>query len=547
MIRRPWRRAAILLPLALLGGCGKTDVPAASAGGAAAAAPVPQVLRYGNAAEPQDIDPQVISGIPEHHVIQALYDSLVDVDPKDLHPIPGLAESWEISPDGTRYTFHLRANLKWSDGSAMTSDDFLQSWKRMLSPRLASDYAYLIFNFVVGAKDYYAGKTTDFSTVGLKAPDPRTLEVTLNSRTPFLIAVIADHYAWHAVPIKTVLKYGKLDDRSTQWTRPGNFVGSGPFMLKEWIPQERLVVVRNPYYWDAANVKLDEIDFLPTEDIDAEERMFRAGQLDRTQEVPISKIATYRESHPEQLHIDPYLGIYFYRCNVTKPPLNDKRVRRALAIGFDRARLVTDVLKGGQTQAYNVSYPGDAGYTPLAHLSGTIAEAKQLLADAGYPDGKGLPPIELLYNTSQSNKLVAEAMQEMWRKNLGIDVELTNQEWKVYLDSQHSSNFQMERSGWIADYADPNVFLEIWESGNGNNDTLWSNAGYDRLLHDALNAPNDEVRFAAYQKMDAILVDECPIIPVYFYTRPYLMSTRVKGTWPNNLDIHPFKSMYLEP
>jgi oligopeptide transport system substrate-binding protein len=546
MIRRPWRLAASLLPLALLGGCGKSEAPPASGGGAAPT-PTAQVMRYGNGAEPQDIDPQVISGIPEHHVIQALFDSLVDVDPKDLHPIPGLAESWDISPDGKKYTFHLRPNLKWSDGSPMTSDDFLQSWKRMLSPKLASDYAYLIFNFVVGAKEYNSGATTDFSTVGLKAPDARTLEVDLLSRTPFLISIIADHYAWHAVPIKTVLKYGKLDDRSTQWTRPGNFVGSGPFLLKEWIPQERLVVVRNPYYWDAANVKLDEVDFLPTEDIDAEERMFRAGQLDRTQEVPISKIATYRESHPDQLHIDPYLGVYFYRCNVTKPPLNDKRVRRALAMGFDRERIVNDVTKAGQQPAYSISYPGDAGYTPVARIGGSVAAARQLLADAGYPDGKGLPPIELLYNTSQSNRVVAEAMQEMWRKNLGIDVELTNQEWKVYLDNQHSSNFQMERSGWIADYADPNVFLEIWETGNGNNDTLWSNPEYDRLLHAALNAPNDEERFADYQKMDAILVDECPVIPVYYYTRPYLMSTRVKGTWPNNLDIHPWKSIYLDP
>jgi oligopeptide transport system substrate-binding protein len=181
------------------------------------------------------------------------------------------------------------------------------------------------------------------------------------------------------------------------------------------------------------------------------------------------------------------------------------------------------------------------GYTSVAQITGTLDDARKLLADAGYPGGKGLAPIQLLYNTSAANRQVAEAIQEMWRKNLGVELELVNQEWKVYLDSQHSQNYQMERSAWIADYADPHVFLEIWETGNGNNDSLWSNAEYDRLLHDALQAKDTASRYADYQKMDAILVDECPIIPIYYYTRPYLMSTKVKGIWPNVLDIHPYQ------
>jgi oligopeptide transport system substrate-binding protein len=366
------------------------------------------------------------------------------------------------------------------------------------------------------------------------------------SPTPFLIDVIADHYAWDVIPIKVLLRYGALEERSTQWTRAGNFVGNGPFMLKEWIPQERLVAVRNPYYWDAAHVKLDEVDFLPTEDISAEERMFRAGQLDKTQEIPTAKIDTYRKDHPELLHIDPYLGVYFYRCNVTRPPLNDKRVRKALALGIDRESLIRNVARGGELPAYAVSYPGDAGYTSRAQISGNLADAKRLLAEAGFPGGKGMPPIQLLYNTSANNKQIAEAIQEMWRTNLGVESELLNQEWKVYLDSQHTHNYQMQRSAWIADYADPHVFLEIWESTNGNNDTLWSNPEYDRLLHEALRAKNDAARYEIYQKMDAILVDECPIIPIYYYTRPYLMTTKVKGFWPNVLDIHPFQSIYLE-
>jgi len=545
LLPRWWRPAAALLLGAVLGACSKA--PRGPAASTPTAGPARQVLRFGNFAEPQDIDPQVVTGVPESHIIQAIYDSLVDLDPKDLHPVPGLAESWDISADGLVYTFHLRPNLRWSDGTPMTTDDFLLSWQRMLSPRLGSEYAYLIYNFVKGAKDYYNGTTTDFSTVGLRAPDDRTLEVTLNHRTPFLIAIIGDHYAWHALPIKTLLKYGTLDQRSTPWTRPGHWVGSGPFMLRDWVPNSRLTVVRNPYYWDAAHVKLDQIDFIPVEDIPAEERMFRSGQLDKTQEIPFSKIDTYRLEHPELLHIDPYLGIEFYRCNVTRPPLNDKRVRRALALAINREEIVKTVTRGGQMPAYAVSYPGTAGYLPQAHLTGSVDDARRLLAEAGYPGGKGLAPIELLYNTSAANRQVAEAIQEMWRRELGVEITLVNQEWKVYLDNQHHHNFQMERGAWIADYADPHVFLEIWESTNGNNDSLWANPEYDRLLQQALAAPSDQVRFACYQQMDAILVDECPVLPIYYYVRPYLMTPRVKGYWANGLDIHPFKDIYLEP
>jgi oligopeptide transport system substrate-binding protein len=323
-------------------------------------------------------------------------------------------------------------------------------------------------------------------------------------------------------------------------------VSNGPFMLKEWLPQQRIVVVRNPNYWDAASVKLDEVDFYPTEDTAGEERMFRSGQIDITTDIPISKIAPYKRDHPEELHLEPFLGVYYYRCNVTIPPLNDKRVRKALAIAIDRDALIRDVTRGGQRPAYAVSYPGTAGYFPRAQITGTLDDARRLLADAGYPGGRGMPTIQFIYNTNDNHKQIGEAIQEMWRKNLGVNIELQNQEWKVYLDNQHTHNYQLQRAGWIADYEDPHVFLEIWETGNGNNDTLWSNADYDRLLHEALQAKDDAVRYEIYQKMDAILVDECPVIPIYYYTKTYLMSPRVKGYWPTLLDTHPFKYIYLD-
>ncbi len=531
-----------------LAGCGKKDAGAASpaAAGPAAGGPRPQFLRVGNGAEPEELDPQVVTGVTEHKLDLALFEGLLTEDPHDLHPVPGVAETWETSPDGLTYTFHLRANARWSDGAPVTAQDFVESYRRMLSPKFAAEYAYLLYNFVVGAKDYYDGKLTDFAKVGFAAPDARTLVVTLRNATPFLLNVIACHQAWAAVPVKVIARFGPLDAKNTGWTKPGNMVGNGPFVLKEWLTNQRITVVRNPIYWDAANVKLDGVEFDPVTDENTEEQMFRTGRLDVTSTLPSAKIDVYRRDHPEAFHLDPYLGVYYYRCNVTRPPLNDPRVRRALALAIDREAIIKTIVRGGEQPAYTVSPPNDAGYTPRARLTGDLAEAKRLLAAAGYPDGKGCPPIELLYNTSDAHRAIAEAIQQEWREQLGVEVRLTNQEWKVYLDSQHTHNFQMMRAGWIADYVDPHVFLEIWSSDNGNNDTLWANADYDRLLQQALAAKTQAERYECYQKMDAILVEQCPVIPIYFYTHFYALNPKVKGWYPTLLDDHPYKYVGLE-
>lgn len=524
--------------------CSRKNTPAETS----ATSPVPpQILRIGNGGEPQDLDPQAITGIPEQKVLSALFEGLATEDPKDLHPVPGVAESWDISPDGRIYTFHLRANARWSNGDPITAADYVESYQRMLSPKFASEYAYLIYNFVAGAKDYYEGRQKDFSQVGVKALDDHTLQVTLDHRTPYLMKIIASHYAWTGVPVRVIKQFGALDEKGTAWTRPGNIVGNGPFILKEWSPHQRIVVVRNPKYWDAANVKLDEVVFYPTESQVVDERMFRTGQVDMTYEFPNAKIEVYRREHPQELSITPYLGVYFYRCNVARPPLNDKRVRKALALAIDREAIVEHVMHGGQQPAYAVSYPGVAGYSPKARLSGTVADAQRLLAEAGYPGGKGFPTMELSYNTADNNQAVAETIQEMWRKNLGINITLANQEWKVYLDMQHSKNYTLQRSGWIADYVDPHTFLELWETDNGNNDTNWSNPEYDRLLHAALAAANDEERYALYQKMDAILVDELPVIPIYYYTMVRGLNPKVRGLYPTLLDNHPLKAIWIAP
>jgi len=512
----------------------------------AALAKPPMVFRIGNGAEPQDLDPQSIVGEPEHKIVMALFEGLLSEDPKDLHPIPGLAESWEISDDGLVYTFHLRKELKWSNGDPITAEDFVQSYKRILTPIFAAQYANMIYNFVKGAKAYYQGQLNDFSEVGFKAVNSLTLQVTLNNPTPYLLKLIASNQAWYAVPTKVIEKFGKLDQRASNWTKPSNLVGNGPFMLKEWLPNQKIVVVRNPNYWDSANVKLDAIEFYSTDDVNDEERMFRTGLLDLNLELPSSKIDVYRKKTPEFLHIDPILSVYYYIFNVTRPPFNDKRVRKALALSINRESIVKNVTRGGQTPAYSVSYPNNAGYIPQAKLMGDIAEAKRLLAEAGYPSGKGFPTIEFLYNTHDGHRAIGEAVQAMWRTNLGIDITLHNQEWKVCIDSQTSHNFQITRWSWGADYVDPNAFLEIWTTDSGNNNGLWSNAEYDRLFQSSLAAKNEAERYQIYQKLDAILVDECPAIPIYYYTRPHAMNPKVKGFYPTLLDNHPYKYIWIE-
>ncbi len=529
----------------LLASCGRKLADSTTAA-ATAGSPQPRILRVGNGDEPQSLDPQVINGDPEHRVVMALMEGLLGEDPKDLRPVPGTAQSWDISPDGLTYTFHLRPNLRWSNGDAIVADDYVQSYKRALNPVFASPYAYLIFNYVPGAEDFYKGRTADFSKVGIRAPDGRTLVISLMHPVPYLLKVIANHWIWDALPIRAIAKLGALDRRDNPWTKPGNYVGNGPYLLKEWLPQQKIVVARNPYYWDAASVKSDQIEFYPIQDNAAEERMFRTGELDATYTLPLSKIDVYRREHPDELHLEPLLATYYYQFNVTRPPFTDKRVRRALAMAIDREGIVRDVTRGGQRPAYAMNYPGTAGYTARARLIPDLAEARRLLAEAGYPGGKGLPPIELLYNTQANHVSIAEAIQSMWRENLGVEITLQNEEWKVYEDATQHHNFQIARAGWIADYVDPQALLEIFASGSENNFTLWSNPQFDRLLHAALAAGDSPERYEDYQKMDAILVDECPIIPLYYYTFTYALSPKVRGWYPVLLNNHPWKFVYVE-
>ncbi len=525
-------RSLLLLPtlfvaLSLVSGCGKKGEPVA---GDNATAQGKKIFHVGNGTEPQDLDPQIVTGVPEHHVITSLFEGLVSEGPSGSDTVGGVAERWDISEDGLTYTFHLRANAKWSNGDPVTATDFVRSFQRILTPSLGAEYASKLHH-MVGAEEFNKGELTDFSKVGAKALNDRTLELRLKSRTPFLLELLK-HYSWFPVHLPTIEKHGGATRKGTAWTRPENLVGNGAFILRDWRPNQKIIVTRSPSYWDRETVKLDEIHFYAVESMDTEERMFRTGQLHKTNELPVAKVDAYKRDFPESYRQDPYYGIYFYRLNVTKPPLNDKRVRRALALAIDRESIVRNVTRGGQQPAYSFVPPAER-YTSKTRLVGGIEEAKRLLAEAGFPEGRGFPKLEILYNTSENHRAIAESIQQMWRRNLGVDIGLLNQEWKVYLDSQDVLGYDICRAGWIADYTDPNTFIDLWVKDGGNNDTGWSSPAYERLLRESFAAPDEPTRMEIYHKMEAILMDEVPIIPIYFYTRPYAIHPKVR--WVANV------------
>ncbi|MBY0370153.1 peptide ABC transporter substrate-binding protein [bacterium] len=500
----------------------------------------PGELYMGNGAEPKDLDPHITTGIPEHHIQQNIFEALVSVDPKTLAPVPGVAESWTLAKDGRTYTFKLRADAKWSNGDPVVAQDFVYAWTRLLKPETASEYAYQGY-YIVGGKDYNTGKSKE-PKLGVEAVDDRTLKVTLVNPTPFFLGLLY-HHSLYPVHRKTIEAHG------AKWTRPENIVTNGAFRVSRWETNKIITLVPNEHYWDRANVKLKAVHFLPIENLDTEEKMFRSGKLHVTNEVPLEKLPSWQKDTTGVYQSAPYLGTYFYWINTKKKPLDDKRVRKALNLAFDREQLVKHVTKGGQLPG-NVFVPPGTGGLQVKPMLPTdlsrVAEAKKLLAEAGYPDGKGMPPLEILYNTHEGHKKIAEALQQMWKTNLGVNVTLFNQEWKVYLDSMRQMQFHLGRQGWIGDYNDPNTFLDLLVSDNGNNRSGFKSAKYDALIEQAGKEHNAAKRLAIFQQAEEMLADELPVIPMYIYTRNYLKRNDVKGWYPNVQDFHPLKYVYIE-
>ena len=503
-----------------------------------------QILHVGNSAEPESLDPHVQDAFTDQRLEAALFEGLCAIDETTSQPAPGAAESWEVTSDGLTWTFHLRPGLKWSNGEVLTADDFVQSWRRNLAPAFASPYAYLLFP-IKNAAAFNGGKITDPAAVGVTAPDPRTVVVALERPTTYL-PILTTAAPWYPINPRVLAKFGSLMDRASRWTRPGNLVGNGPFILKEWIPGSRIVTAKNPHYWDAGTVRLNGIVFYPTENPDVEERNFRAGQLHLTYTLPLSKIPVYRAKDPSRLRTDLFLQTLFLRFNVTKPPFDQAKVRRALALAIDRDSIARNLLVGSRMPAEHFVPPHTAGYDSRARVGTNFDEARRLLAEAGFAGGRGFPVAELQVRNDEIQPKIVEAVQAMWQRELGVRITVALLEQKVSIQNQQTLNYTIGANGWVADFADPVTFLDLFVTGGGNNWTGWGNPVYDRLIEEAARSVETGRRYELFQQAEALLLEEAPVIPLVFGSRNFLIDPAVRGWEPAPIGINQYKKIYLQ-
>lgn len=494
-------------------------------------------LVFLNGAEPETLDPALITGQPEGRVANALFEGLLAFD-EHGKPQPGAAESWEVSEDGRIYTFHLREGLTWSDGVPLTAHDFAASWRRTLDPATASEYAYQL-HYIKGAKAFNEGETADFSQVGVSAPDERTLRVELENPTPFFPDLCA-FVTLLPVPLHVIEKYG--DD----WIKLGRIVGSGAYVLDSWRINDRIRLRKNPRYWDAKNAALETIDILPVSKGNTAFNLYASGQADLIMDKGLVPPALLGEIKKRaDFHAAPFLGTYFLRYNCEKGPFADPRVRRAFSLVVDKKSIVDRITQAGELPASGFVPPGAGGYEPCAGPERHADEARRLLAEAGFPGGKGFPMVTYLYSEGEMNEAIAVELQGMWRRELGVNVQLLRQEWKVYLRSLSTLDYDIARSSWVGDYPDPNTFLDMFVTGGGNNRTGWGDPDYDKLIAAAAAETDHAKRFDLLRDAEKILVDtQMPVCPIFFYVGIQLYDAETfTGIEGNVLDEHPLKAI----
>jgi len=493
-----------------------------------------------NGANPQTLDPALATGVEDLRIVSALFEGLARNDPITAAPIPGLAEKWEISPDGLTYTFHLRPHLWWSQGVPITADDVVYSWRRALDPATASEYAGQLF-YITNAEAFATSKIKDFSLVGVHALGSHTVRVQLNEPTAFFLDLCA-------FQTLAVVPRQAIEKDPDHWLLSKNLPTSGPYLLDSWRLNDKIRVRKNPYYWDAAHTKTGIIDFLPITVPSTALNLYQSGQAD---------IIWDRDYLPNELldilskrsdfHTFPYLATYFLRINVTKPPFNDPRVRQALALAIDKRLLVQKITRGGETVADHLTPDGTAHGKTAHGLGYDPAEARRLLAQAGYPNGKGFPVFDYLIDTAGHLHLdLAIEIQRMWEKDLGIHMQIRQMEKQAYLYAQNNLNYDISRSMWAGDYNDPNTFLDLFRSDNGNNRTGWKNDRYDALMTEA-NRQTDLTRRADLlcQAETLLVRDQLPIIPIYFFVGlNYYNPAHIQGIHSNIVDTHPYNDIY---
>lgn len=492
--------------------------------------------------EPASLDPMKAVGLPEIQVIRDLFEGLVNQDEKGTL-IPGVATRWQ-SNDNRVWTFTLRDDARWSDGTPVTADDFVYSWQRLVDPKNTSPFAWFAaLAGIANAQAIIDGKQAP-ATLGVKATDKRTLTVQLDKPVPFF-PNLAANFALYPVPKATVEKFGN------DWTKPGNLVGNGAYVLQDRVVNEKLVVVPNTHYWDNAKTVLQKVTFLPINQESAATKRYLAGDIDITESFPKNLYQKLLKDIPGQVYTPAQLGTYYYAFNTQKGPTADPRVRLALSMTIDRRLMAEKVLGTGEKPAWRFTPDVTAGFTPrparMEEMSQQElnAEAKTLLKAAGYGPGRPLN-LTLLYNTSENHQKIAIAVASMWKKNLGVDVKLQNQEWKTYIDSRNTGNFDVIRASWVGDYNEPSTFLSLLTSSHSGNIARFKNPAYDKLIEQASIETTDTARNADYNEAENIIASKAPIAPIYQYTNGRLIKPWLKGYPINNPeDVAYSRTMYI--
>ncbi|HJO25459.1 MAG: peptide ABC transporter substrate-binding protein [Myxococcota bacterium] len=552
----------------------------------------PADFRFVNGTEPKTLDPSLMNGEPEMRVATAIFEGLTRRDAKTLRPVPGVAESWEVSDDGLTWTFHLRPDARWSDGRPVTAGDFVYAWRRLLDPATGAEYAYFLHG-LEGARAYNRGGAAAAPRFGVDrgvfAPDPRTLVVELEAPVPYFLE-LTSFFSTLPVPRWAVEAHG---DR---WFLPGRIVGNGPFLLESWRVGDRIRLVRNPGYWGADEVGLESVDVLSLEHPTTALNLYLSGEIDWLPSLYPPELVDVLRDRPD-FYSGPGMIVYFYRLNVNRPPLDDPRVRQAIGLAIDRREITDEVLRLGQIPAVGMVPPGMPGYAPPeSGLGFDVERARALLAEAGFPGGTGIPELGILYNTHELHRQIAEVIADQLRRNLGLRVRAYNQEWQSYIASTRALDYDIARAGWTGDYLDPNTFLDLFVTDAGNNNTGWGEPDYDALIAAASNvarasgdpaallaaAPDPDVlraslaplrdeltperraeqlralRLELLRQAETILVARgFPVIPIYFYVASGLVRPGVEGfhselTLPdgsraaNLQDLHPLRDIRVE-
>jgi oligopeptide transport system substrate-binding protein len=515
------------------------------------------VLKINLTAEPPTLDPAQAKDSQTNTVLKFLYEGLVRIG-ADGKEAPGVAKDWTISEDGLKYVFNLNPDAKWSNGDAITAEDFVRSWERALKPETASPYAYQLY-YIKGAEGYnlskdekYKGtKITDFSQVGVKATDEHTLEVTLENPTPYFLGLTA-FYTYYPV-------HKSADTNDKFFTDYKNMIVNGPFTMDQYAKGQKIVVKKNEGYHAASDIKLSEINMSLTSSSASELQAYKSGQLDYTGnpngEIPTDQIPSVKAELPDEFKATGIASTYYYQFNVNEAPFNNAKIRKAFAMSIERQLIVDKVTQGGQIPAFGFVPPGIRGENGEFrdehkddYFTENVDEAKKMLAEGMKEEGyTTLPAVTLIYNTSDNHAKIALAVADMWKKNLGVDVKTENQEWGVFLENRQNQNFQIARAGWSADYNDPYNFMEMWTTGNTNNDSKFSNEQYDKDVKETVKSADPATRMAAFADAEKILVqDEMGVLPIYYYTNVSLTKPYLKGVQLDFSGAIDFTRAYLE-